>query len=261
MTTLKNYLSHSVEGKTIIVQAADEVEAIEFIDQYVTQNNLDIDPQIFTDINGEEAFGYTVRLIGTSSDGYPGLYVIGENDSDLGSLRGMKYATNDEIMATAVQNAQAYGVTSTLAVKNHLRREGYFITQKRVSSVMQEEADYWDLEASFNGTYLEYKYEGPRANDDDASDSSSPAPTNTSAMMSTPDDGTKVSGKALLPTIDPLQTKEDSWEVNTAGRDDYTYYESRYTSDEVRNSFAKENQNKMQNVRARRCKRSKVMTF
>lgn len=248
---LKN--AYTGEAMSAVVTAVDSVEAIELVQQELDSNpDLSFEPNTFKEVYGNDEAGIAVTLLGKATDGIPGLYLISNNNINIGTTYGMLKVEKDTVLQTAKDLCKRNGgKTTNLDIKRVLRTNGYYVTQHIVSEIMDQNYEQEGFSFDFNGQFRVYYLDQPTYQ-------SSPATTTTGRKVAQP---TKTNTKPLLPIISMDMTDQDSWEANYKDGTVFYYYPSEINgteinSDDVRNSLAKELQTKMQDIRARRCKRS-----
>lgn len=251
----QNFLT-IVDGQFAVIVASDKFAAFESLQNLQNQ--------------GHDVHTMEVAYIGESTSTFGPAMITAESSGNVSAFaKAEKCAmpSNEDVMNTAVTIATVNPNVTTLEVKESLRKRGFYATQKMISTVMDREYEKYDLDRENNGQYFEYfmpqvtatsyKWFDPETNDSNEDDGEVTHQASTPSAAAT----TKSNGKPLLSTVDPLSAGENDWEVNQKDSDSYVYYTGNHTSDEVRNSFAKEHGFKMQDIRARRVRNSKVISF
>lgn len=136
------------------------------------------------------------------------------------------------VLICAIELMVENGSTTTLDVKNKLRKNHYSCSQKEVSSLMGEIASDEKWKHTDNGTFRTYKPTAPL----------------TSATVGAP--------VAVTPTIIPAKATgvRGDWEVNATTKGTPAYYSPGMTRSAARWAFAKTNNVSYNDTRARKAK-------
>ena len=136
--------------------------------------------------------------------------------------------TKDQVKAAAEKLAAATGTITTLEIKNELRAQDFFATQKFVSDTMDELCNENSWKFHFNGTYREYTDVTPVVN------ITTPVtnPTSIDEVVLTDHDGT-------VHTVDVLDASvTDGWVGYCTGYPN-AYFDSTLTRDIARRAYSK----------------------
>ena len=136
--------------------------------------------------------------------------------------------TKDQVKAAAEKLAEANGTITTLEIKNELRAQDFFATQKFVSDTMDELCNENHYNYHFNGTYREYTDVIPVAN------ITAPV-TNPTAI----DEVTLTDHDGTIHTVDVLDASvTDGWVGYSTGYPN-AYFDSTWTRDIARRAYSK----------------------